>query len=250
MNRLKLVVGVVLVFAVGLLAGAICTGFYYNERIKVFSAGGPPMDARVRMLLDEFSRNLELSDTQRIEIEKILRDAQNKISELRRKTFPQIEELNEKSLELIREKLDDKQRVKFNTFYNKMKKFHDRFAVRLDFPRRPFSPDMNDMKDRLNLKPEQVDEIEKIMKDSFNKREKLMEKNRKGQTPDFSKIRQEMMKLENSEHEIIENILTEEQREAYKKYSEEKRFRRPRGPGGRGPKPSNGPSGKPLSQNW
>ena len=134
MNRLKLVIGVLLVFAVGLLFGAICTGFYYNNRIQMFAGGGPPTDVRVRMFLEDLSRDLELNDAQRIEIEKILTDAQDQISDLRRKTFPQIEEINDKSLDLIREKLNNEQKEKFNTFYNKMKGFHDRFAVRLDFP--------------------------------------------------------------------------------------------------------------------
>ncbi|MGD9157585.1 MAG: hypothetical protein PVG39_04205 [Desulfobacteraceae bacterium] len=242
MNRFKLVIGVILVFAVGLLAGAICTGIYYKERIKVFAAGGPPMDAKVRMLLDEFSRDLELTDTQRSEIEKILQDAQEQISELRRKTFPQIEEINDKSLELIREKLNDKQREKFNTFYNKIKRFHNRFAVRLDFPGRPFSRDLNEMKERLNLQPEQIKKIEEIMKDGFQKREKFMEESRQEKPRDFSQIRQELTKLDDQEYESIEKILSKEQREAYKKYLEEKRNRIPPAPGpGGGPRPSNGP---------
>ena len=244
MNRLKLIIGVILVFAVGVMVGAVCTGLYYNKRIEIFSAGGPPTDVKVRMLLDEFSRDLELTDTQRSEIEKILRDAQDQISELRRKTFPETEEINDKSLELIREKLNDKQKEKFNAFYNKMKGFHDRFAVRLDFPGRPFSRDLDDLKDRLNLTSEQADEIQKIMKENFDKRDKLMEESRKEQPPDFSRIRQEMTELENQEHKKIEKILDEKQQEAYKKYIEEKRFRRPPGPGG-GPKPSNGPGHPP-----
>lgn len=246
MNKLKLVIGVALVFAVGLLAGTICAGFYYNDLIKVFEAGGPPVDVRVRMLLDDFSRDLELTDTQKTEIGKILRDAQDKIFEIRRKTFPQIEEFNEKSLALIKEQLNDKQKEKFNTFDNKIKRFHDRFAVKLDFPGRPFPSYINEIKDRLSLKPEQVFEIEKIIEDIFQKREKIMDKNRKEQPPDFSKIRQEMTKLDNQEQERIERLLTEKQLEAFRKYTEERRTIRTPGPGG-GPMPFNGP---PMRPNW
>ncbi len=242
MNQFKLIIGVVLVFAVGIMVGAIGTGVYYNNRIQMFSAGGPPTDVKVRMLLDEFSRDLELTETQRVEIGKILQDAQDQISELRRKTFPETEEINDKCLELIREKLNDKQREKFNTFYNKMKGFHDRFAVRLDFPGRPFSRNIDELKERLSLQPEQANKIQEIMKDIFDKREKLMEEGRNKQPPDFSQIRQEMNKLDDQEYESIEKILTEEQREPFKKYTEEKRNRRPPAPGpGGGPRPSNGP---------
>jgi hypothetical protein len=231
MNKFKLIIGVILVFAVGVLAGAICTGYYFKEQLKMFVAEGPPMDMKIRRLLDEFSRDLDLSEAQRIEIEKILRDAQEGILELRRKTFPQIEVLNEKTLELIREKLDEKQREKFNTFYNKMKNFQDRFAVNLDFPGRPFPPEIDEMKNRLNLKPEQVSRIEEIMKENFRKREKIMDQGRDKQPPDFSQIRKNMMEIDELENKKIEAILTKEQLEIYSSFLEKKRSRRPPAPG-------------------
>lgn len=237
MNQFKLIAGVTLVFVVGIFAGVIGSGFYYKERLKDFSAGGPPMDARIRMLLDRFSHDLELTDIERAEIEKILRDVQDKIFELRRNTFPEIEEINEKGLELIKERLDSKQREKFNSFHNKMKELYDRFAVKLDFPGKPPNPDINEIKDLLGLTPEQVSEIEKIMDDGFNEREKIMEEHRGQESPDFSQIRQKMMDSENAQRKRIEEILTAEQLEAYRKYMEERRFRRPPGPP---PDPSGG----------
>ena len=252
MNRLKLVIGVVLVFAVGVLAGGIGTGFYFKERIKDFIAEGPPMDARVRIFMHEFSKDLELSDAQRVEIEKILRDAQEKIFELRRKTFPQIEALNDKSLNLIREKLDDKQKEKFNTFYNKIRRFHDRFAVRLDFQDRPFPRNIDELRDRLKLNPEQESQIREIREDFFRKRETIMKENRKDQPPDFSKIRQKMVEIDQKENKEIEKILTEEQIKEYRKYVEDRQLRRPPGPGHHeglpeGGSPNGPPDGPPNS---
>jgi Spy/CpxP family protein refolding chaperone len=231
LNKIKLIIGVILVFAVGILAGAICTGFYFQGQLKQFIADGPPMDMRIRRVLDEFSKDLDLSDTQKIEIEKILRDAQEKILELRRNTFPQMEELNEKTLVLIREKLDEKQRGKFNSFYNKMKNFQDRFAVRLDFPGRPFSPELDEMKSRLSLTPEQRSDIEKILKDGFNSRENIMKESRERGSHDFSIIRNKMMEIDALENRKIESILTEEQMDKFKKFMEEKGRRRGPGPG-------------------
>lgn len=243
MNKLKLLIGVVLVFAAGLLAGAVCAGFYYKDQIREFSASGPPMDMKVRMLLDEFSRDLELSESQRIEIEKILRDAQEKFFELRRDIFPQIEELNKASLELIKEKLGEKQRQKFSEFYNKMRKFHDRFAVNLEFPGKPFPRNIDEMQPRLNLKPEQVAQIQKIKEKFFDRREKIMEENSREKPPDFSKIRQKMMELDALESEEIEKVMEDDQLEAYREYMEEKHFRGPPGPGPMGgpDRPFNGP---------
>jgi|WetSurMetagenome_2_1015567.scaffolds.fasta_scaffold155407_3 hypothetical protein len=231
MNKLKLIIGVILVFAVGTLAGVICTGFYFKGQLKQFIAEGPPMEMRIRRLLDDFSKDLDLSETQKTQIEKILRDAQESLFEFRRKTFPQIEALNEKTLELIREKLDEKQREKFNTFYNKMKNFQDRFAVRLDFPGRPFLPELDEMKTRLNLTPDQAAGIETIMKENFDKREKIMREDRDKQPPDFSIIRKNMMEIDELEKKKIEEILKGEQLESYRSFIEEKRSRRPPAPG-------------------
>lgn len=43
-----------------------------------------------------------------------------------------------------------------------MTEMHDRFAVGLDFPGEPPAPNMNEMKKRLDLTPEQVTKTRKI----------------------------------------------------------------------------------------
>lgn len=240
MNRLKLMTGVILVFVVGLLAGAVIAGYYYKERINDFAGGGPPESARIRMLLDRFSHDLKLSDAQKSKIEKILRDVQDEIYQLRRQTFPQIEVLNDKGLEQIKAILDNEQREKFNSFQDKMQRVHDRVAVRLAFPGKLPSPGIDEMKDFLDLTSGQVSKIKKIMDEDFQKREQIMEKNRKKDPPDFSKIRQQMREAEDIQRKKIEEILTAEQVEAYKKYREE---RRPNGFPGPGPGQSNRPPG-------
>jgi Spy/CpxP family protein refolding chaperone len=238
MKRFKLVAGVTLVFLVGVFAGAIGLGLYYEKHLDSYATDGPPMDARIRMLLDRFSHDLELTNTQRDEIEEILRDVQDKIFELRRNTFPEIEEINKKGLELIKEKLDSKQKEIFDGFHNRMNELYDRFAVKLDFPGKPPMPDMKEMKDHLELTHEQASEIEKIMNDGFKERESIMEEHRKEQPPDFSQMRQKMMESENDQRKKIEEILTPEQLKAYRGYTDERRFPRPPGPG---PNPSDGP---------
>ncbi|MBN2419105.1 MAG: hypothetical protein JXL81_06940 [Deltaproteobacteria bacterium] len=255
MNRLKLITGVILVFFAGLLTGAVITGFYYKVRINDFAAGGPPEGERIRMLLNRFSHDLGLSDTQKTEIEKVLRDIQDEIFQLSRKTFPAIEELNEKGLEQIKAILNSEQREKFNNFQNRLKRVHDRFAVRLDFPGKPPAPDINEMKDQLGLTPEQLSEIKKIMDEGFQKREQIMKENREEDHPDFSRIRREMMETEKAQRDRIEKILTPDQMKAYKKYREERRPQGRPGPGynpsgdppGPGPDPSGNP---PLPPGW
>lgn len=250
MKQLKLVICVILVFIVGLLAGIVAAKVYYKERVKDFAAGGPPESARIRMLIDRFSHDLELTKTQKSEIEAILSNIQDEIFQLNRKTFPQIEEINEKGLIQIKAKLNSEQKKKFNTFQNKIQVFHDRFAVRLDFPGRPPAPDIDALKDRLDLTTEQLAEIQSIMDEGLRVREEIMERSRKEKTPDFSKIRREMMDSENTQRKNIEKMLAPHQVEAYNKYMEE---RRPPGPPGPGHTPGPGaarPEGPPPPSGW
>ena len=59
MNRFKLITGVILVFLVGLLTGAVIAGFYFKERISVFAAGGPPESEVIRRpIIVGFKRGL------------------------------------------------------------------------------------------------------------------------------------------------------------------------------------------------
>ncbi len=110
-----------------------------------------------------------------------------------------------------------------------MKRFNDRFAVRLDFPGRPFSPELDEMKSRLNFTPEQASEIEIIMRDGFNSRENIMKESREKEPPDFSIIRNKMMEIDELDNKKIEEILTGEQLETFRTFSEERRFRMPPG---------------------
>ena len=106
MNKIKLASGVILVFIVGVLAGSLGTGIYFKHRIGQFTAGGPTLPARAQILLDRFSNKLDLTDSQRADIEKIIKESQEKILALGRKTFPEIQEINEKSFALIKEELN------------------------------------------------------------------------------------------------------------------------------------------------
>ena len=112
MNKLKVWVGIVLVFLLGALAGSLATGTYFKHRIERFSKGGrPPIKA---VLMQKFSHELGLTETQRVEIEGILDQLQAKLLDLRRKHRPEFEKLFHHSFGLIREKLNTEQKKRFD----------------------------------------------------------------------------------------------------------------------------------------
>ena len=105
MNKLKLAVGVTLVFLVGALAGSLGTGVYLKHRMEKFTVGRPGRPPRTAFLMRRLSRELDLTDAQRAEVKEIVEEYQEKIFAVRRKFLPKIKEITDQSFALIRDKL-------------------------------------------------------------------------------------------------------------------------------------------------
>jgi hypothetical protein len=127
MNKLKLASGVLLVFLVGMLAGSLGTGYYYQKRVEKFEAGGPPVQERIQIILGRFSNELDLTDEQRTEFEKIVKESQEKIVALGNKFQPEIKQINDDTFTSIKNKLTDQQKAKLETLIKRMEDVHDRF---------------------------------------------------------------------------------------------------------------------------
>ena len=207
MNKIKLTAGVILVFLVGALAGALGTGIYFKQRIGRFADGGPPVPVRVQTLLKKFSDELDLTDVQRTELEKILLESQEKILALGRKIFPEIEEINEQSFASIKDKLNSEQKEKLDIIHQKMKRFHDRFAKRVAFPGRTGERIIPDIKERLNLTKEQEIKVRSIIKKGLEERRKIRK-------------RRDMLEIEKSIEKELADVLTEKQMEEYRRLRE------------------------------
>jgi len=112
MNRLKVWAGIGLVFLVGALAGSLATGIYFKHRIERFAKGGrPPIKV---VLIKKLSHELDLTETQRVEIEEILGQLQAKLLDLRRERRPEFEKLFDHSFGLIQDKLNDEQKKRYD----------------------------------------------------------------------------------------------------------------------------------------
>jgi hypothetical protein len=223
MNKLKLASGVILLFLVGALAGSLTTGIYFKQRITRFETGGPPMPVRVRMLLDRFSEELDLTDTQREELEKVVRETQEKIFALGREIFPEIEKINEQGLTLIKENLNDDQKKKLDIIYQKMEEFRSRLPIPPDLSRKIRERVFARMKDRLKLTPEQEKKIQTIMDSGEKEREKIMERHRGREPRDLFSLRREIRENERSMERKLSKIITREQVEEYRKIRKEER---------------------------
>ena len=122
MSKVKVWAGILLVFFLGALAGSLGTGVYLKHRIERFSRGKHP-PIRV-VLMKKLDHELDLTETQRVEVEKILEQLGTKLHELRQKHRPELERLFDDSFDMIKERLDQKQKSRFDEIRQEMRRRH------------------------------------------------------------------------------------------------------------------------------
>jgi hypothetical protein len=120
MNKLKVWVGILLVFFLGALAGSLGTGAYLKYRIERFAKGRRPPIKMV--LMKKLSHELDLTQTQRFEIEKILDELEAELHELRQKHRPELDRLFDRRFDMIKEKLNDEQKSQLDRVREELKR--------------------------------------------------------------------------------------------------------------------------------
>ena len=119
MKRLKVCIGILLIFILGMLSGTLGTGFFIKHRIGRFVGGeGPPPPIRV---LERLSAKLDLSKPQQIEIEEILKQAHDQLIEFRQVYRPEFEKIFNDTIEQIKQKLDNRQKQKLDKLTERLK---------------------------------------------------------------------------------------------------------------------------------
>ncbi len=115
MTRWKLITGIALVFILGALAGSIGTGFYLKHRY-------PPRitnpEARKAFILEKFSKDLNLTQDQKIKIGEIIQQMEEKRHEYSLKNHLEIEQ----SMGQIRRELNADQQKRFDALRENFEK--------------------------------------------------------------------------------------------------------------------------------
>ncbi len=127
-SKVKFAAGVIIVFLVGVLAGVLGAGIYFESRIEKMFLHGPP---RGNMFLENLTKQLDLSPAQVKEIRPIVQNLDEKSFAIKDRLFVKIKPLLDEARNQIRLKLNDEQKKKFDQIHEKMKK---------GFPRHPPPP--------------------------------------------------------------------------------------------------------------
>ena len=122
MNRLKLVIGVTLVFLFGALAGSLGTGLYLRQEMERFERGRHGGPERAAFLVKRFTHDLDLTEAQQAEVRKIVEESEQKIKAIRQQYLPEIKGIIDQSFALMGEKLSPEQQKKLYKLHEKLER--------------------------------------------------------------------------------------------------------------------------------
>jgi len=220
MNKIKLAIGIILLLLLGAAAGSLGTGIYVRNRIEHIAPAKPP---KTHFLLRRLSRELDLTETQRDEIGKILEESHTEITALRRKYLPEIKEITDQSFALIKVKLNKEQKQKLDKLHGKLK----RWRKRGHFPPPPIekSPELifSDLNKRLKLSEKQETEVRPIIVKGIEAQRELIEKYKEQFRLKRDSLINEIKENQESMATRLHTILTEEQMKAFRNMQEKHR---------------------------
>ena len=143
MKKTKIIVGILLVFALGLLIGAMGMRLYVKHRIDQFMGSGSPRRIIPRLMAD-LTRELDLTPSQRDQVEEIAADLSRELYELRIRLHPEIEKTIDTHMDKISTLLTPDQQSRLMKFREKMEQrmLKKRFKKRLDRNHRDQPPEI------------------------------------------------------------------------------------------------------------
>jgi len=114
MKRWKAIIGVVLVYVLGALSGAIVSHGICRHKVDALIYGGH--GARSAAIVERMSCRLKLDHDQRAKLESIMNDTHREMIEARRPIEPKIDEILARTEIRVREILRPDQMDAFNRF--------------------------------------------------------------------------------------------------------------------------------------
>lgn len=112
MKNAKAIMGILLIFALGVIVGGLGARMVYEERIEALVSGDS--QARETAMVNRLSKRLDLDTKQREQVQAIIRDTRQEVAVIRQQLRPQIAAILEKSQGLIKQTLRPDQVAKYD----------------------------------------------------------------------------------------------------------------------------------------
>ncbi len=132
MKQWKLLLGVALVFVVGILVGSAGTRFFFHHHHGFFPAVS---GQRTAFIVKRLARELGLTDAQKVTVRKIVEDTGEKLRDHFLQRRPEVEAIIDDGFRRIKNELNDEQKPKLDQLREKMER--RRHAREGAFPKTP-----------------------------------------------------------------------------------------------------------------
>lgn len=119
MKKWKLWAGMLLLFLAGVCIGAAGAGLYVRHTVQSILQEGPP--AVARLITKKLSHDLGLSGPQQKAVEKVVRETQNRLHNLRQQHWPEAEQIFTSGIHRIKADLSPEQQIKLDASYDRIK---------------------------------------------------------------------------------------------------------------------------------
>jgi uncharacterized protein YneF (UPF0154 family) len=124
MKKWKAIVSIIIVFVLGVLAGALLTHKIYQHRVEGIMKGEPRTTRE--FIVQRLDRELHLDASQLEQVRAIVKETHTEMKKVRTQFRPQIEEILARSQEKIRALLRPDQREKYEKIIAERKKKRER----------------------------------------------------------------------------------------------------------------------------
>lgn len=124
MKNTKALIGIILIFSLGVAGGVIGTHIFYKSRIEKFMSG--ERGGREEFIVQRLTGKLGLDSGQIEQVRTIMRETHSEIKLIRRQSRPQVEAVIEKSQERIKKLLRSDQQEKFDKIIAERKARRDK----------------------------------------------------------------------------------------------------------------------------
>ena len=123
MKRIKAIAGILAIFALGIMTGALGAGLVVKHRIAMFHEKGPPHIGP--MFMERIGDRLDLTADQRVEVKKILDNLDVQLREIRQTFDPKIKTAFDAAFEKIGDQLTEPQKQQLNILKERFpRRFH------------------------------------------------------------------------------------------------------------------------------
>lgn len=215
MKKTKVVIGILLIFTAGSLAGSFTTSLILKQRIKQAAFGDRFPLPRIFQRLEA---ELNLSEDQTQEIDKILQDCQVQLNKAREIYRPEFEQIIDDTFFQLQGKLDPEQKIKLDRLYDNFQQrvqyqpYHSRGPRRMG--KKQF-PQYSVIKEYLHLTEQQETHVRPLI-ESYIKQQNMLHRSwRHHQIEIRESYRQKQE--DHREHVIrqLHDFLTQEQLAAF-----------------------------------